>query len=74
MNIKKAKDYILGSIVAIMFIGLGFGIAIASTIPVISLCGFIIGITSLIVVYILLGKVVKAGYKIKMVKKGDEDE
>lgn len=57
-----------------MFIGLGLGMAIASTIQVISCGGFVMGIVSLIVMYTLLLKVKKAGYKIKMVKEGDKDE
>lgn len=74
MNIKEVKDCILGSIVATMFFGLGFGIAIASTIPVISLCGLVMSVTSLIMMFTLLKKVKKAGYGIRMIKEGDEDE
>lgn len=74
MNIKEVKDRILGSIVATMFFGLGFGIAIASTIPVISLCGLVMSVTSLIMMFTLLKKVKKAGYEIRMIKEGDEDE
>lgn len=67
MNKQTAKDCILGSIVAIMFTGLGFGIAIASNIPVISLGGFITGITSFVVMIILLRKVEKSEYKISVI-------
>lgn len=67
MRKETIKDCILGSIVATMFIGFGFGIAIASTIPVISLCGFVMGITSFIVMFILLRKVEKSEYKISVI-------
>ena len=77
MNKQTAKNYIIGSVVATMFIGLGFGITIATClIPVIilnsfvfSFGGLVLGIVSLIVMFNLLRKVEKAGYVIKMVKK-----
>ena len=74
MNIKGVKDCILGSMVATMFAGLGFGIAIASTIPVVSLGGFITGIVSFIVILILLRKVEKSEYKISVIIERRQDE
>ena len=74
MNKQTAKNYILYSIVSTMFIGLGFGIGMASTISVVSISGFVTGIISVIVTCTLLIMVEKAGYKIKMVKEGDKDE
>ena len=76
MNKQTAKNYVIGSIVATMFIGLGFGMAIVSScVPAISIGGLVLSIVSLIVMFVLLRKVEKAGYEIKMVKKeGKEDE
>ena len=74
MNKQTAKNYVIGSVVATMFTGLGFGIAIASpSIPVISFSGLVLGMVSLIVMFTLLRKVEKAGYNIRMIKEGDED-
>ena len=74
MNKQIPKNYVIGSVVSTMFIGLGFGIAMVSPILAISIGGFVMGIISLIVMYILLIKVEKAGYKIKMIIEGDKDE
>lgn len=75
MNKQTAKNYVIGSVVATMFIGLGFGIVIASPyISVIYFGGLVLSIVSLIMTFILLRKVKKPGYKIKMIKEGEEDE
>jgi len=74
MDIQTVKNYIIYSIASTMFIGFGFGIAIASPIPVISTGGFVMGIISLIVMYTLLRKVEKTGYKINVVNEGNKNE
>ena len=74
MNKQTAKKYVLGSLLATMFIGLGFGIAMASTISLIPFDGLVVSIISLIVMFILQNKYGKAGYEIRIVKKEDKNE
>ena len=74
MNKQAAKNYVIGSMVATMFIGIGFGITMASAVSLIPFDGLVVSIISLIVMFILLNKFGKAGYEIRIVKKGDENE
>ena len=69
MNKQTAKNYVLGSLVATMFIGIGFGIVLASTVSLIPFDGLVVSIISLIVMFILLRKVREAGYEIRIVNK-----
>lgn len=75
MNKEGAKNCILGSIVATTFLGFGFGIMVASH-PLIAwdlFDGLVIAITGLVVMFALLQPVRNAGYRLKVVTKGDEN-
>ena len=76
MNKEDAKNCIIGSIVAINFLGFGFGITFASHLPI--LCqpftGLLIAGIGLATVLILLQIVEMAGYKVKLVTKEDKKD
>ena len=76
MNKECAKNCIIGSIVAVIFLGLGFGIMFASHLPI--LCqpftGLLIAGIGLATVFILLQLVEMAGYRVKLVTKEDKED
>ena len=76
MNKQTAKNYVIGSIAATMFIGFGFGMAVASSPLAVStpFDGLVISVIGLVVMFILLKKVEIAGYRLKVVTKEEKDE
>ena len=74
MNKECAKSCIIGSIVAVNFLGLGVGIMFASHLPI--LCqpftGLLIAGIDLATVFILLQLVEMAGYRVRLIRKEDE--
>ena len=75
MNKQTARNYIRGSMIGTIFTALCLGIAVVSLDePVIFIGSFVVGAISLVVAYILLINVEEAGYVIKMIKEGNENE
>lgn len=81
MNKEGAKKCILGSLVATMFIGFGVGAIWASypfkeagIIPCEPFSGLIIAVIGLVVMFVLLEGVERAGYKLRVVTKEDKNE
>lgn len=75
MNKQTARNYIRGSMIGTIFTALCLGIVVVSLDePVIFIGSFVVGAISLVVAYILLINVEEAGYVIKMIKEGNENE
>ena len=76
MNKECAKNCIIGSIVAVNFLGLGFGIMFAShsLISCRPFVGLIIAVIGLVVMLVLLQAVESAGYRVRVVTKEDEKQ
>lgn len=73
---EQAENYFIGIVFGVMIVGLGIGVVLGS-VPILVLNifdGLVIAIIGLVVMFVLKHIFLKAGYKIRIVKEGDEDE